>query len=248
MSEYRMRCSEIWGGVRSIDLDVRTGGLKAGVYSQACGGEAGGDIYYLSVCSSDRLTRIALADVRGHGEQVSHISSWIYDSLLQKMNTLDGGGVLSDLNTQIYQHGFEAMTTASVVGYYMSDSRLYFSYAGHSPALIWRRESRIWSPLRMSADNTRSNMILGVLPSAHFEQEYTPLAPGDRLFLYTDGVVECANANDEEFGEERLVALLNSSDPERLCDVKRCVLEALERHTAPAPFTDDLTFLVAEIS
>jgi sigma-B regulation protein RsbU (phosphoserine phosphatase) len=233
--------------VRSIDLDVRTGGLTASVYSQACEGEAGGDIYYLSVCSSDRLTRIALADVRGHGEPVSHISSWIYDSLLQKMNTLDGGGVLSDLNAQIHQHGFEAMTTASVVGYYVTDSRLYFSYAGHSPALLWRRETATWNPLHMSSNGGVKNTILGVLASAQFDQEHTFLAPGDRLFLYTDGVVECPDMNGDEFGEERLVATLDAAGRDGLASLKRQVLRALEQHAAPSPFQDDLTFLVAEI-
>lgn len=247
MEQYRIRCSEIWGGVRSIDFDVRTGGLTASVYSQACGGDAGGDIYYFSVCGSDRLTRIALADVRGHGEQVSHMSSWIYDSLKQKMNTLDGGGVLCDLNTLIHQHGFEALTTASVVGYYTTESRLYFSYAGHPPVLFCRRAEGRWGPLCLSSSSRSANMILGALPATHFDQEHTSLVPGDRFFLYTDGVIECPDLHGEEFGQQRLVALLNDADGVSLVEIKTRLVEEIVRHAAPGPFQDDFTFLAAEV-
>jgi sigma-B regulation protein RsbU (phosphoserine phosphatase) len=247
MEPYRIRCSEIWGGVRSIDFDVRTGGLTASLYSQACGGDAGGDIYYFSVCGSDSLTRIALADVRGHGEQVSHMSSWIYDSLKQKMNTLDGGGVLGDLNTMIHQHGFEALTTASVVGYYTTESRLYFSYAGHPPALFCRRTEGKWGPLCLSSSGRSRNTILGALPSVHFDQEHTSLVPGDRFFLYTDGVIECPDLRGDEFGQQRLIALLNDADGESLVEIKTRVVEAIIQHIAPGPFNDDFTLLAAEV-
>ncbi|MEO8029168.1 MAG: serine/threonine-protein phosphatase, partial [Bryobacteraceae bacterium] len=106
----QIRCAEIWGGVSVVDLDVCTNGLTASILSTASGGKKGGDIYYFSVCSSDKLTRIAIADLRGHGEQVSHLSEWLYQSLEQRMNTLDGAGVLSDLNGLVHAHGFEAIT------------------------------------------------------------------------------------------------------------------------------------------
>jgi len=247
MEQHRIACSEIWGGVRSVDLDVCAGGLTASVYSLACGGEKGGDIYYLSVCSGDHLTRIVLADVRGHGEQVSHISSWIYDSLRRKMDTSEGSSILFDLNAAIHGHGFEALTTASVVGYSMAESRLYYSYAGHSPIYLWRRTNRRWSPLRLTSERGAANLVLGVLPSAQFDQEHTPFLPGDRFFLYTDGVIECPNADGEQFGAPRLLNVLDAADKDSLADMKNRVVEAVQRHVAPAPFHDDLTFMVAGI-
>ena len=61
----RIRCAEIWGGVHNCDEDILTSGITASLYSAAADGGRGGDIYYLSVCSSDLLTRIAIADVVG---------------------------------------------------------------------------------------------------------------------------------------------------------------------------------------
>ena len=83
---HRIQCTEIWGGIKNQDADVCSRGLTASLYSSACEGGKGGDIYYLSVCGEDKLTRIAIADVVGHGEQVSAVSQWLYDTLQDRMN------------------------------------------------------------------------------------------------------------------------------------------------------------------
>ena len=68
MTSHRIHCAEVWGGIDHIDRDIVTGGLTASVYSKSSDGSRGGDIYYFSVCGGDQLTRIALADVQGHGD------------------------------------------------------------------------------------------------------------------------------------------------------------------------------------
>ena len=133
---YRMHCSEIWGGNQDVDCDVCTKGITASIYSSACGGFQGGDIYYFTVCSNELLTRVMLADLRGHGEQVSQLSAWTYEALRESMNTLDGASVLRSLNRTLFERGFQAITTATVISFYAANSKLYFSYAGHPPALL----------------------------------------------------------------------------------------------------------------
>lgn len=86
-----------------MDADVRTPGLRAAVYARACRGASGGDVYYLTVCDRGVLTRFALADVRGHGEQVAHISSWVYQALRQMLNSVDGAGILTDVNAVVHR-------------------------------------------------------------------------------------------------------------------------------------------------
>src|SRR5580700_3718170 len=61
---YRIPCATIWGGIEPVTLDVCTKGVTASLHSTASGGERGGDIYYMSVCSIDLLTRMVVADVR----------------------------------------------------------------------------------------------------------------------------------------------------------------------------------------
>jgi len=222
--------------------------MTASVYSTACGGLRGGDIYYLSVCGADMLTRVAMADLRGHGESVSQLSQFVYDALLDSMSTLDSTCVLSTLNQQVRSRGFDAITTAAVVSYYRGNSNLYFSNAGHPPVFLKRHDERTWSPLTVRDGDGPSNLPLGVLSQTRYEQEQVELAPGDRVFLYTDGVTECPNAQGEFFGEERLCEALNAADGCELLDVKRTVLDGLRQFGGGNLTHDDITFLVAEVS
>ena len=52
---------------------------------ETCDGGLGGDIYYFGVCKGDIITRLAIADVTGHGEAVSEISQYVYDTLKDHM-------------------------------------------------------------------------------------------------------------------------------------------------------------------
>jgi serine phosphatase RsbU (regulator of sigma subunit) len=78
----RLECKELWGGIRSRDSEVSAGNVIGSIYSTACceGGQ-GGDIYYFGVCKDGIITRLAIADVTGHGEAVSEISQYVYDTL-----------------------------------------------------------------------------------------------------------------------------------------------------------------------
>ena len=84
-SHGRLECKDIWGGIRDRDIEVSAGKVIASIYSAACYGGSGGDIYYFGICKSDIITRLAVADVNGHGEAVSEVSRYVYDSLKAHM-------------------------------------------------------------------------------------------------------------------------------------------------------------------
>ncbi len=84
---HTLHCTEIWGGTRDDNDDVVSGGVVASLYSGAADGGTGGDIYYVTVCQMDLLTRIALADVMGHGQAVAPISQWMFETLNKAQGT-----------------------------------------------------------------------------------------------------------------------------------------------------------------
>ena len=84
-SHGRLECKEIWGGIRSRDVEVSAGKVIGSIYSAASEGGMGGDIYYFGVCKGDTITRLAIADVTGHGEVVSEVSQFVYDALKAHM-------------------------------------------------------------------------------------------------------------------------------------------------------------------
>ena len=84
-SEGRLECKEIWGGIRNRDVEISAGKVIGSIYSTSSEGVMGGDIYFFGVCKGDTITRLAIADVTGHGEAVSEISRYVYDSLKAHM-------------------------------------------------------------------------------------------------------------------------------------------------------------------
>lgn len=245
---FRISCAEIWGGIRILDTDVCTRGLTAGIYSRASGSAAGGDLYYFSVCGADKLTRIVIADMRGHGAAASQLSGWLYGCIQERMNSLDGAGVLADLNRIVHAHGFHAITTAVVASYYTGDGCLHFSYAGHPPMLVQRGGE--WRTLELAAppEPGPANLPLGVMRDVRYDQDSVSLSPGDRVFLFTDGLLECPDPDGEFFGEERLLDALSAAGACTLHELKHAVREALHRHAAAALDHDDCTFIAAELA
>lgn len=242
-----IKCAEIWGGILAIDMDVSTAGLTASIFSTAHDGDRGGDMYYLSVCKWDYLTRIALADLRGHGGQVSRLSAWVYEAMEKRMNTTSGNKILMDLNGEVKTRGFDAITTAVVVGYHANKKKLYFSYAGHPPAYV-KRGGDGWQPLNLAPNSGPANLPLGVFSKVNYDMEHIKVAPGDRICLYTDGVTECAGPDGEPFGDTRLADSLNRNAGLSPAGLKKAVLSDLERHRGECPPDDDVTLLIAEIS
>jgi len=99
--------------------------------------------------------------------------------------------------------------------------------------------------LRVLSDG---DLVLGVLKDASFSEHTVKLSRGELLFLYTDGVTEAPSCGGEEFGEERLVKLLNSMAPassarEVVAGVEKAVLDFSQ---SSEPF-DDLTVLALRV-
>jgi serine phosphatase RsbU (regulator of sigma subunit) len=91
---------------------------------------------------------------------------------------------------------------------------------------------------------TAGGMVLGLFAGAPYEAETVQLQPGDHLVLFTDGVTEALNTAGEEFGNERLQALLRvnarATTPEILAQLQEAVLS----FSANAPQHDDITMMI----
>lgn len=86
--------------------------------------------------------------------------------------------------------------------------------------------------------------VLGLLADAQFHQSSVPFEAGDTLLLYSDGIVEAADVNDEQFGEERLQELVCSSLRESPAEIRRRILAAVNNFTGNAELSDDRTLVV----
>lgn len=243
---HTIQCAEIWGGNHASDEDVCTTGITATISSVPAGFSRGGDIYYFSVCSHDILTRVLIADLRGHGLAASEISDWLYQLMLEYMNSLDGAGLLADLNRAVIERGHSAITSAMVLSYNRSDHTLHYANAGHPAPLHWSPTTG-WQPLSIPDLPGPVNLPLGILPTARYQQHSFQLTPGDRIFLYTDGITECPNPSGDFFDESRLLTLLDVHTTSSLYVLKQDLRTNLCAFSQGPLLHDDTTFLALDL-
>lgn len=243
-----IHCSEIWGGNHKIDTEVRAGALTASLYSKGTDGEKGGDIYYLSVCGREMLTRIAIADVTGHGQAVSSTSQWLYRSMVSHMNDLEGNLILGDLNNRARNEGTKALTTAQIITFNKGDSHLHFSSAGHPPVLIKKAGENQWNKLTLKKPTRKANLPLGVIENTIYDRECVPLNANDSLFLYTDGVLETRNKENQLFGMDPLIEVLNRNSHGSAQEIKTAVLDSLLEFSGGNFEHDDVTMMALKVN
>ncbi len=244
---HTIKCSEVWGGNEKINMEVSAGALNISLFSKGTDGDRGGDIYYVSVCGKEMLTRIAMADVSGHGEAVSNTSQWLYSSLASHMNDLESNAILNDLNNLVKSGDRDALTTAQIITFNKGDCHLHFSYAGHPPLLIRRAGENGWEKLNLANPSKKANLILGVLENTLYDRESVVLKNDDLLFLYTDGVIETRSPAGQLFGLDQLIELLDNSSRESVAEIKTSVLNSLLEFSGGHFEHDDVTMMALKV-
>ena len=148
--------------------------------------------------------------------------------------------------------GLDAMTTAAVVAYNSKKTEVSVSYAGHPPVLYKHATDKAWAFARpagrsVQSDGPPMNIALGVVQDALYGHFAIPMAPGDRLFVYTDGVTEAASPEGDFFGYAHLKEVLDANPKAPLSELKSAVLTALHQHTKKGLTHDDVTLIALEI-
>ena len=150
------------------------------------------------------------------------------------------------------RRSLDAMTTAAVVAYYSQTAEAKIFYAGHPPVLFKRTKDKAWSfarPFRKKGDINGKplNIPLGVDSETFYGQISISMATGDRLFIYTDGIIDAPNPEGESFGLRRLEDILNDNINASHSELKSTVLRALNQHSKTERAHDDITTIVLEI-
>jgi sigma-B regulation protein RsbU (phosphoserine phosphatase) len=144
------------------------------------------------------------------------------------------------------------MTTAAVVAYYRQESEARVSYAGHPPVLYRRAGDKAWSYAKPPARKGQSdgfplNIPLAIESDTLYEQIAISMVPGDRLFVYTDGIIDTPSPEGESFGLTRLKDVLDTNPKASLSELKSVVLKTLHKYTDKELTHDDMTLIALEI-
>jgi phosphoserine phosphatase RsbU/P len=246
----RLACSEVWGGNRRADHAVELPGLSGWVYSSPLGpASAGGDVYYFSVCSHGIISRVALADVAGHGSSVSSSAEYLHSILRKHINNWDQSMLMRELNDAF---GCSCETTryatAAVLGVHSETGELLFSNAGHPPPLWYRAREKAWCCLQ---DDTTfrvdiEGLPLGMIPGTAYSQTGVPLGLGDLVLLYTDGITESTDPSNSELGDEGLVQMADQVAGESPAEMVQDLTSRIRTFRGDAPRLDDDTLILLQ--
>ena len=197
-----------------IHAQVALPGLRGVLYSRPCAGATGGDIHYLSVCGSGLMARVCLADVAGHGSAVAAVGTEMHAHLRRSVDVIDERKVLGRLNRRLNERGVGVMTTAVLATYYPPRRRLTVSYAGHPTGWLFGADTGSWAPLCVPVPPPRKPGLVDLPMGIGFTPTYSRhrfrVSPGDRMLLFTDGVLETTSPDDTPFDTDRIEKLLNN--------------------------------------
>ncbi len=202
--------------------------------------EVGGDFYDFFMLDDDRLA-IVIADVSGKG--VPAALFMVIAKTLIKNHAQNGESpaeVFTSVNNQLCENNEAGMfVTALLAILNLKTGVLTYANAGHNPPLIKRADAG-YEYLRM-----RPGFVLAGMENIAYRQAETVLAPGDRFFMYTDGVTEALDTNQTLYGEARLLECLNASDANNpsMRDLTACVKLSIDEFAAGAEQADDITML-----
>ncbi|EMO66572.1 stage II sporulation protein E [Leptospira kirschneri str. 200803703] len=201
----------------------------------------GGDIYDYEEISTGKV-RIFLADATGHGVQAALVTMLIkseYESL-KYLNT-SPGGLITELNRTIIAKykTLKFFFSCLVVDVDTKKGTLYYSAAGH-PDQFYLSGSTI-------TKLTRCGPIIGILESKEYDSHFLKILKGDKLFFFSDGMIEGCNPFKETFGEDRLLKLILDHSSKPISEIVSLVFSDLQTFLSGKEVADDITFLSAEV-
>jgi sigma-B regulation protein RsbU (phosphoserine phosphatase) len=240
-------CSEVWGGNRKVIRAVKMPGLIAWVASVPLNeGEGGGDLHYMSVCDYDLISRVALADVSGHGSEVDGVTQTLRNLIHKTINAWDQSDFMRGVNETFGQSSDHKYATAIVLSFHRVMGRLAFSNAGHLPPLWYHSAQRAWGWLEEGTEAKKvSGLPVGLIPGTEYSQTVVTLKPSDLLVLYTDGITEAGNEAGQELGREQLLEWVRRAPVDSPRALGEDLLQRLELFRGKMR-NDDETLLVLQ--
>jgi sigma-B regulation protein RsbU (phosphoserine phosphatase) len=246
----RLACFELWGGNHSADHSVELPGLAGWVYSQPLEPDAGGgDVHYLSVCSKGMVSRVALADVAGHGRAASLMAENLRHVLQRHTDNWDQSILMRELNEAFATHLVEGeYATAAVLGFYFETGELLFTNAGHPPVLWYHAGRHSWDLLEHGTPFAVDieGLPLGLIPGTTYSQTAVRLSTNDMLVLYTDGISETMNSSGSELGHRGLLDLARGLHLGSPAQVSQGLMSGTEAFRGDGPRRDDETLVVLQ--
>ena len=155
------------------------------------------------------------------------------------LTTDSSNDCLNKANQLLSRTSVDSMFVTVLYGIFnLETGEIDFTNAGHNPTYILRKDGEVEKVPQ------HSNFVLGAFEDFIFQPDTTHLDHGDSIVLYTDGVTEAFNADEEEFGEKRLHDTLKGLKQESAEGIIKGILKEKDLFVGETEQSDDITMLV----
>ena len=200
--------------------------------------DIGGDFYDFFKLDNDRLA-IVIADVSGKGVPATllmMVSRIVIRTLAMHVDSVSE--IFNETNYELSRRNKDNLFVAMWMGVLdLKTGRVDYVSAGHRPPVIHHKDCSV------EFVKGKPNLAMAVMEESRYTQESMTLAPGDSLFLYTDGIIEAENSEGKPFGKFELLKALSECcehDPAELC---KFVKARMDSFVGEARQMDDIAML-----
>ena len=200
--------------------------------------EVGGDFYNFFLIDDDHLAMV-IGDVSGKGVPAA-LFMMVTNILLSDRTHMGGtpGEILTYVNRNLCEHNKADMFVTLWLGILeISTGKVVFANAGHEDAAVCSKDGAF------ALYKTRHGFVAGGMQGIKFRDFELQLQPGDKLFLYTDGVPEATDGENRMFGMDRTLDALNANREKTPQEILEGVHGSVDAFVGEAPQFDDLTML-----
>jgi sigma-B regulation protein RsbU (phosphoserine phosphatase) len=196
----------------------------------------GGDFFDFSVFGDDVFS-VAIGDASGHGLPAALLVRDVVTGLRMGVEKeMKMAEAMQKLNRVIYRSTLSAHFVSLVYAEIESNGNIFYVNAGHPPPLLVHGAQ----VRQLKATGT----ILGALPEISLHRAFTSFAPGAVLVMYSDGLLERRNNDDEEFGLPRLEKLIVQHQQENAQKILEVIYQTIFAFGNQAKWQDDVTAVV----
>lgn len=251
---HRLRAYEIWGGNGSACDRVSVPGFDLQLFCQPFQGDTGGDLRYVSTCAMGNIVRFTLADIAGHGHEVSDTALRLRAMMRKHMNKPNPTKFARALNYEFTRLSLEGIfATAVICTYFAPTDHLIVCNAGHPRPLFYKASNKEWSLLdenhhaniaqSHATDIGIGNLPLGIIGETNYPQFAIRLMPGDVVIPYTDALIEAANSSGRALGEEGLLRLASRLEPGQPGDLATALKQLVDQYRGTTNADDDVSVM-----
>jgi sigma-B regulation protein RsbU (phosphoserine phosphatase) len=237
----RQRLEQELSIARDIQQALLPGGFRDSPYLAVTGMNSpclavGGDYFDVFPITDDR-TAFLIADVSGKGLGAALLTSILQGALTGMTIGADPALIFQLINRFLCEHAEVGRYATMFFGILSRDGRLDYINAGHPLPLLLRRGE-------VTAPFIEGTFPVGLIPQTDYVTSRAELQPDDTLILFSDGVTEAMDPDEQMFGVPRLCGVLAGQQDAPLHHLQKAILESVQNFTRGTSQRDDITLLL----